>query len=300
MDLYRKSVKISVHYRERLISYVFYLIQSHHVEKENRKVEYMKGNKAAWEEAFENRKPNWGDENDKILKSQTLPFLNSDTIAELQSINLKGKTIAQFCCNNGRELLSVMQLELAHAVGFDIAENIIEQAKETAKKIEEKHCEFIACNVMEIDDSYSSRFDLIFFTIGGITWFEDLELLFEKVSRCLKQGGIMFINDFHPFMNMLPLPGEDAFDADHLNQLAYPYFKKEPWIENNGMSYITPEYASKTFISFAHTLSGIINSAIHSGLTIVTLNEYNYDVGLTEVYDEKDYPLSFILVARKT
>jgi len=65
------------------------------------------------------------------------------------------------------------------------------------------------------------------------------------------------------------------------------------------MSYITPEYESKTFISFAHTLSDIINSAIHSGTTIVKLNDYNYDVGLTEVYDGKNYPLSFILVAQK-
>lgn len=258
----------------------------------------MKGNKLAWEEAFENRRPNWGDGNDKILKSRTLPFFNSDTIAELQNMNLKGKSIAQFCCNNGRELLSAMQLEPAHAVGFDIAENIIEQAKETAKKIAVKDCEFIACNVMEIDDSYSDSFDLIFFTIGAITWFEDLELLFEKVSKCLRHSGIMLINDFHPFMNMLPMPGEDAFDADHLNQIEYSYFRKEPWIENNGMSYITPEYESKTFISFSHTLSDIINAAIHSGMTIMKLNEYNYDVGLTEAYDGKDYPLSFILAAQ--
>lgn len=262
-------------------------------------MEYIKGNKLAWEEAFENRRPNWGDENDRILMSRTLPFLNSDTIAELYNMNLEGKTIAQFCCNNGRELLSVMQLKPAHAVGFDIAENIIEQAKETAKKIDENDCEFIACNVMEIDDSYCERFDLIFFTIGGITWFEDLELLFEKVARCLKSNGFMLINDFHPFMNMLPMPGEVAFDADHMNQIAYPYFRKEPWIENSGMSYITPEYDSKTFVSFAHTISDIINSTIHSGMTIVKLNEYNYDVGLTEIYDGKDYPLSFILVARK-
>ena len=262
-------------------------------------MEYIDGNKLAWEEAFENRKPNWGDENYKILVSHTLPFLNSDTIAELQSINLKGKTIAQFCCNNGRELLSVMQLRPAHAVGFDIAENIIAQARETAKKIEENDCEFIACNIMEIDDSYSDSFDFIFFTIGAITWFEDLELLFKKVSKCLKRSGIMLMNEFHPFMNMLPMPREEAFDADHVNQLAYSYFRKEPWIENSGMSYITPEYESKTFVSFAHTLSDIINAAIHSGMMIVKLNEYNYDVGLTEVYDGKNYPLSFILVAQK-
>lgn len=209
------------------------------------------------------------------------------------------RTIAQFCCNNGRELLSIMQLNPVHAVGFDIAENIIEQAKETARQIGENGCDFIACDILKIDDSYCESFDFVFFTIGAITWFENLELLFKKVSRCLKQNGIMFINDFHPFMNMLPMPGESTFEADHLNQVAYSYFRKEPWIENNGMSYITPEYDSKTFTSFSHTLSDIINSAIRSGMTITKLNEYNDDVGLTEIYNGKDYPLSFILVTQK-
>lgn len=262
-------------------------------------MDYIKNNKLAWKEAFENRRPNWGDEDYKILMTKTLPFLNNDTIVELKKIDLQGKTITQFCCNNGRELLSIMQLDPAYAVGFDIAENIIEQAKETASKIGENNCKFVACNIMEIDESYYGKFDFIFFTIGAITWFENLELLFEKVSKCLKQNGILFINDFHPFMNMLPMPGEDTFDINHLNQVAYSYFRKEPWIENNGMSYITPEYDSKTFTSFSHTLSDIINSAVSSGMVIIKLNEYNYDVGLTEIYNGKGYPLSFVLVAQK-
>lgn len=244
-------------------------------------MDYIKNNKLAWEEAFENRRPEWGDNNHKTLMTKTLPFLNSDTIAELKKINLQGKTIAQFCCNNGRELLSVMQLKPAYAVGFDIAENFIGQAQETTRKIGVGNCEFVACNILEIDDSYDNSFDFIFFTIGAITWFEDLELLFKKVTQCLKQGGILLINDFHPFINMLPIPGEESFDDEHLNQVAYSYFREEPWLENSGVSYITPEYESRTFTSFSHTMSDIINSVISSGMSILKLNEYNYDVGMT-------------------
>lgn len=260
---------------------------------------YIKNNKAAWEEAFEHRYTNWGDENYKILTSQKLPFLNPDVIKELEKIDLKGKAIAQFCCNNGRELLSMMQLGAEYGVGFDIAENIIEQARETARKTAQTNCEFVACNILDMDECYYHKFDFICFTIGAITWFEDLALLFEKVSSCLKQDGILFINDFHPFMNMLPMPDEDTFDADNLNKIAYSYFRKEPWIENSGMGYLTPQYESKTFTSFSHTLSDLINAAIGSGMKITGLNEYSYDVGLTGVYDDKGYPLSFILLAQK-
>lgn len=260
---------------------------------------YINTNKAAWEEAFEHRYTNWGDENYKILTAQKLPFLNSDVKKELEKIHFEGKSIAQFCCNNGRELLSIMQLGAKNGVGFDIAENIIEQARETATKAKLSNCEFIACNILDINEQYYNQFDFICFTIGAITWFENLNLLFEKVSKCLKPSGILFINDFHPFMNMLPTPDEDTFDANALNKIAYPYFRKEPWIENNGMGDITPQYDSKTFTSFSHTMSDIINSVVECGMNIQKLNEYSYDVGLTDIYDSKNYPLSYILLAKK-
>ncbi|MEG6523939.1 class I SAM-dependent methyltransferase [Desulfotomaculum sp. 1211_IL3151] len=260
---------------------------------------YIITNKAAWEEAFERRKNNWGDDNYKTLLNEKLPFLNADVLNELEKIDFKGKTIAQFCCNNGRELLSMMQLNPSYGVGFDIAENIITQATETARKAKITNCDFVATNILDIDESYQNHFDFIFFTIGAITWFKDLALLFEKVSKCLKPNGLLLIHDFHPFMNMLPLPGEDGFDEVNLNKITYSYFRKDPWIENNGMGYMTPQYESKTFTSFSHTLSDIINSVVTAGIAIKKLNEYNYDVGLTNAYDSKGYPLSFILLAQK-
>lgn len=260
---------------------------------------YIQNNKAAWEDAFDHRHPNWGDANADVLLTQTLPFFSNDMILELQKVDFSGKSVAQFCCNNGRELLSLMQLGAQHGVGFDIAENIIGQAKETAKKIGRTDCDFVACNILDITDDYRSRFDFILFTIGAITWFEDLKLLFCKAADCLKPKGIMFIHDFHPFVNMLPMPGEDAFDENRLDKIAYSYFKAEPWIENSGMGYMTPSYESKTFTSYTHTLSDIINSASYAGLTIATFNEYSYDIGMTEVYDHRGYPLSFILTAQK-
>ncbi len=262
-------------------------------------MDYMKNNKAAWEEAFERRRPDWGDDNYKSLLNEKLPFINADVIHELERADLKGKTIAQFCCNNGRELLSIMQLNPSYGVGFDIAENIIEQARETARKANIANCDFVATNIIDIDESYYDKFDFIFFTIGAITWFEDLTLLFKIVSKCLKSNGLLLIHDFHPFVNMLPLPNEECFDKANLNKITYSYFRKEPWIENSGMGYMTPEYESKTFTSFTHTLSDVINSLIAVGIGIKKLKEYDYDIGITDVYDNKGYPLSFILLAQK-
>lgn len=262
-------------------------------------MDYIQQNKAAWEEAFEHRHDNWGEDNHEILKARELPFLEPDVVLKLRQIDFTDKDIAQFCCNNGRELLSVMQLGANSGTGFDIAENILEQARDTAEKIDRRNCRFVACNLLEMDPQYHNRFDFIFFTIGAITWFADLKELFAVVAKCLKPNGVLLIHDFHPFVNMLPIPGEELFDSDNLNQVAYSYFREEPWIENQGIGYMSKQYNSKTFTSYSHTVSAILNGAIANGLAVKEFDEFNYDVGITEVYDGKGYPLSFILLAQK-
>lgn len=260
---------------------------------------YIQQNKEAWEETFDHKKGNWGDENYKRLLDEELPFLLPDVITELTNYDFSGKKVAQFACNNGRELLSIMQLGAAEGVGFDIAENIIAQAEQTAEKAGITQCKFIATNVLEIGEEYNESFDFIFFTIGAITWFQDLNQLFGKVAICLKPGGVLFINDFHPIMNMLPLPGEEAFDEANPKKFAYSYFQKEPWIENEGQGYIADAFPSKTFTSFSHPLSDQINAIVSSGLQIVKLLEFDYDIGLAEEYSHLGIPLSFILIAQK-
>lgn len=260
---------------------------------------YIQANKEAWEEAFEHRHPGWGEANHETLAGGGLPFFNPDAAKELQSMDFHGKSISQFCCNNGRELLSLMRLGAKEGTGFDIAENIIAQAADTAKKAGIENCRFLSCNILDIPKQYDGCFDFILFTIGAVTWFEDLNQLFQKVSGCLKPGGILFINDFHPLMNMLPMPGEPGFDGQRLNQIAYSYFRKEPWIENEGMGYMSEQYDSKTFTSFSHTMSAIVNAVSGAGMRIVELNEYDYDIGLSDVYDHQGFPLSYILTAEK-
>ena len=264
---------------------------------------YIDSNKAAWEEAFDNRRNNWGGDNHMRLKNDKYAFFDSDMKNEIAGIDLKGKNIAQFCCNNGRELLSlVLDSGAAYGTGFDIAENILDQVKQTASKAGIENCEFVNCNILEIPDSYYDRYDFIFFTIGAICWFQDLQALFDKTGKCLKSGGTLLINDGHPLAAMLPLPGEDEFDPNNLNRFVHSYFREEPWLGNSGMYYISGEYESKTFTDFSHSMSDIVNALSSNGMKTVKLNEYEYDVGMvgSDVFDKKGIPLSYILIAEKS
>lgn len=264
---------------------------------------YTESNKAAWEEAFDNRKPNWGDENYLRLKKGNFEFFDSDMKNELLNMDFRGKAVAQFCCNNGRELLSlVLDGGADCGVGFDIAENILGQAKQTAIKAGIKNCEFVNCNLLEIPESYYEKFDFIFFTIGAICWFKDLTALFEKAGKCLKSSGVLLINDGHPLANMLAFPGDDEFDLNDNKRLTHSYFRKEPWIGNSGMGYMSVCYESKPFTDFSHTMSDIINALSVNGMKTVKLNEYDYEIGNvgSDIFNGKGIPLSYILIAEKS
>lgn len=259
---------------------------------------YIKENKKAWEEAFDNRIDGWGEEVVNMLTKKSDYYINSNIKSKLDKLDLSGKKVAQFCCNNGRELLSIIKHYEATGTGFDIAENLIMQANQHAKELN-LACEFFSENILDLNNKFNDSFDFIFFTVGAITWFKDLESLFKVVSRCLKANGMMILSDFHPVMNLLPLPGEKEYDMDRPIILTNKYFNKEPWIENNGTGYLSGEYESKTFTSFSHPVSEIINSTIKSDMNIVLFEEYDYDIGLTDVYDKMGLPLSMLLISVK-
>ena len=94
---------------------------------------YIEGNKAAWEEAFENRDASWGTDITERVLTEDYPFFNEETKSVLKKLHTEGTVIGQFCCNNGRELLSLVKSGKARkGVGFDIAENQVAFANEKA------------------------------------------------------------------------------------------------------------------------------------------------------------------------
>lgn len=258
-------------------------------------------NKKAWEEAFNNRQENWGKDIIVRCQSEQFPFIESVLVESLKNYDLEGKKIAQFCCNNGRELLGLMHTNAKLGVGFDIAENMVAFANETAKMLD-YNCEFIATDILAIDSSHHQAYDAIFITIGALTWFEDLEQFFEVVSRCLKPNGHVFINEAHPLTNMLAMYGEDEYDPNHLNQVVHSYFKNEPWVESGGIDYMSnrDKSSQEVFYSYSHTMSSIIRALVNNRLMIKEFIEVDEDLsGSFTDLNHKGFPLSYLMVARK-
>ena len=261
---------------------------------------YIEGNKAAWEEAFDNRDASWGADITERIEKEDYPFFEKEMVEVLRGIDTEGKTIGQFCCNNGRELLSLAKSgKAAKGIGFDIAENQVAFANEKAKELN-LPCTFEAVNIYDIDARHENRFDVVIITIGALCWFDDLKRFFKIVAKCMKPGAVIVINEQHPCTNMLATEGDAEFEPEHRKECHFSYFEHE-WTGNGGMYYITQKnYHSKTFTDYTHSMSEIISGMCDNGIVITGLKEFDYDIsGGFSPIDRNGFPLSMILQGKK-
>ena len=255
-------------------------------------------NKEAWNAAAAHHKAaaQWQALRDGFAKPghSVLDDIESRILAD---IGIAGKAVAQLCCNNGRELLSLKNLGAGRCVGFDQAEEFLAQGRELAA-LAGQELEFVAGNVLEVPAAYDGRFDLVTTTIGVFGWMPDLPAFMAVVARLLKPGGAYFAYEEHPILNML----EPESAAPHLPKNSY--FKAEPFVETAGLDYFGgAKYEAPTSYWYAHTLSAILTAGLANGLALERIAEYEHNITAPEfaIYENQpaQYPLCFTMVLRK-
>jgi ubiquinone/menaquinone biosynthesis C-methylase UbiE len=262
--------------------------------------DFTEANRAAWNEtapihAAQNLK--------RLLENFRTPgfsCLETLEIERLQALNLEGKAVAQLCCNNGRELISVKNVfKTGRSVGFDISEEFLTQAV-ALNTAANQDVEFVRVSVLEIPESFNAQFDLVYITIGALGWLPDLNVFLSTIARLLKPGGNVLIYEMHPMLDM--------FDNDEnakLNPLEvkHSYFKTTPYLETGGLDYYSgTNYESKTMYWFHYKLSDLIGGLIRNGLQITAFDEFDYDI--SAVFAHLDAleikpPMCYILEAQK-
>ncbi len=214
------------------------------------------------------------------------------------NVNVQGKAVVQLCCNNGRELMSVKKLGAGRCVGIDISERFIEQARQLAQT-SGLACEFVCANVLELAADDDGAFDIVYITIGALTWIPDLEAFFRVVNRLLKPGGHLFIYDMHPFLNVFELDDPEGV----LPTAQLTYFNKGPHPDTHGLDYFgNIDYGASVNYWYGHKLSDVIGGCLRHGLAVERFEEYPHDISNVLKHFEKlpmQLPLCYTLVAAK-
>jgi SAM-dependent methyltransferase len=217
--------------------------------------------------------------------------------ARWQALEVGGKDVAHLCCNNGQELVSVKNLGAGRCVGFDNAEQFLDQGRAIAGAAG-VDVEFVHGDIYQVPAAYDDCFDVAFATIGALCWFPKVHDYMAVAARLLRPGGCVFIYEHHPIEAMF-----DPFDDVDPPQWRHSYFKQDPWVDTDGLDYFDGEsYESKPLYTFPHTLSEIFMACIDNGLAIERFDEYPHDLSPSYAHLERieaKLPLSFILIGRK-
>ncbi len=205
-----------------------------------RRDDYTAANRAAWEASAPYHEE--GAEFAALLAGFAKPgfsCLDAVLTERLLALGVAGKDVAQICCNNGREILSVKNLGAGRCVGFDPSGAFLAQGRRLAAAAAGGgggiDCDFVEGDVYKISDAYDGAydgaFDIVLITIGVFGWMPELGTFFDVVARLLRPGGALLVYEEHPIMNMFE-PGA----ADPLKPVA-SYFKAEPFEDTGAIVY---------------------------------------------------------------
>ena len=260
--------------------------------------DYTAANRAAWNAAAAHHRAD--EQYQRLLDGFATPgfsCLDETETALWHRLDVTGKRVAQLCCNNGRELLSVLNLGAAAGAGFDQAGEFLAQGRELAG-IAGRDCDFVEGDVLAVPARYDASFDVVFTTIGVFGWMPDLARFIGVVGRLLKPGGAFFAYEEHPILNMFEPERDDPFTPVN------SYFKAEPFEEAVSLDYYgNAEYEAPVHYWFVHKLSDIVTACLDHGLTLEHLAEYPHNISAAyfDKYEDQpaQLPLSFSMIARK-
>lgn len=259
---------------------------------------YTESNRRAWNEVTPMHQEGKQDRFFKAFKTPGYVSCDHLITGKIREIGVTGKRVAQLCCNDGREALSLKNLGAASVTGFDISDAAISEAVRLSES-SGITCEFVRTNIYDISDSYNGRFDFVYISIGVFGWMPDLSAFFRVASRLLIPSGQILIYEQHPFA--------EVFDPESENEplkIVYKYFNDEPLADDQGFDYWGGrKYRGETSYWFFHTMSAVINGLIESGIGIKSFCEYPHDISTMWGQVEKTgkmLPLSYILHGQKS
>lgn len=217
---------------------------------------------------------------------------------ELERVgDVAGKKLLHLQCHFGQDTLSWARLG-AKVTGVDLSTQAIEQANElkTALDIE---ATFVAKDIYTFGEDNSETFDIVFTSYGVLCWLPDLNRWASTIADSLAIGGELHLVEFHTFNDLLS---------------GYSYFPvSEPDVEDEGTYTENCDGTKSKVLTWAHSLSEVMNALISAGLSIEHFEEYPYSPyncfegleyisgqGYQMLYKGQQVPVIYSIKARKS
>lgn len=259
----------------------------------------VEANRVAWNAVAPVHQQSQGEALRALFATPGASCLDEVATARLTGLGVAGKRVAQLCCNNGSELLSICNLGAARGVGFDISDVVIDEARALAALAlgDDARCEFVRADACDVPGAYSGAFDLVYVSVGALGWIPDLGRFFASAARLLDRAGHVLVYEMHPILDMY----DPASKTPDIPQDSY--FRRAPFIETAGLDYVgNTDHEGPPQYWFHHTLADIFTAVLASGLDVTGFEELAHDISTrypTLASAAIKPPMSYLLTAVK-
>jgi len=175
--------------------------------------------------------------------------------------DLSGKKIIHLQCNTGADTILLARMG-ASAIGVDLSPDNVLYAKKLAEDLSVGNIDFIESDILELMENHNEKYDVVFVSEGAVCWMPDLLKWGKTIKHLLKDDGFFYVFDTHPFF--MAMNWEKT--ADYIIEIQFPYFSKEPDIEDSICGYASAWKDGVKAYSWTFTVSDIVYSLASAGV----------------------------------
>lgn len=195
----------------------------------------------------------------------------------------------------------------AKIVGTDFSGAAIRAATDLATRAS-VDATFLEAANDEVPERLGRQVDVVYTSIGVISWLSDLETWGRTIAALLRPGGIFFLREGHPIAMAI-----DYRRVDDLLVVSEPYFPGAPIRDDSPATYAGDGVMAShpTTFTWAHSISDVLGALLGAGLRLESFIEHDHipwrpfpglvpgENGFVLPEHRERLPLSFSVVARK-
>jgi SAM-dependent methyltransferase len=191
-------------------------------------------------------------------------------IEEVGSVD--GLELVHLQCHFGLDTLGWAR-HGATVTGLDFSPTAIGTARELAAEARlADRADFVCADVYEARDALGGEdFDVVYTGLGALGWLDDLDRWADVVVSLIRPGGILYLAEFHPFVETM---------ADDGQEIVYGYFDFQgaPLAYSNDDDYASDAPLERGYTTFEWIwpISTVLSVLLVRGLVIERFSEHDY------------------------
>jgi SAM-dependent methyltransferase len=180
--------------------------------------------------------------------------------------DVAGKDVLHLQCHIGFDAVTLARRG-ARVVGADFSPAALTKARAVAERCGVE-IELVEADATALPQTLHGRFDLVYATVGVISWIGDLDAWMRSAAAALRPGGRLVLVELHPLFQAI-----GSLDPVILD---FPYADAGPQELDEGGSYANPDaqVAATRTVEHAHSLGETVTAALGAGLRVEALREH--------------------------